>query len=174
MRRTTALAVVAILIGAAGTGIAVEQRRVADAWRDRADTLELARDEAVGRAEALGAQLDELGTLARLADEDLSTLEERLTALAEEKARAEDRAVVTRVELERLAARTADASARLDACVDDLIALQVDTIDAFNRLGAGERVDVDPLNDRLATVRGICTEARRAGAEAAALAARLG
>ncbi len=173
MTSARVVAVIALALAAAGAGLTVDQRRVADAWRDRATVLEVARDEAVGRSEALGAQLDELGELARLADEDLSTLEERLTALAEEKARAEDRSVVTRVELERLATSTANASRRLDACVEDLVALQVDTIDAFNRLAGGERVDVAPLNERLAAVRTICTEARRSGAEAAALAARL-
>jgi chromosome segregation ATPase len=175
MRRGTATLVllVAAAVAGGGAGIAVQQRQVADAWRDRAVAVEAQRDEAIGRAEALGAQLDELGELARLADADLSDLEARLTELAEEKARVEDRAVVTRAELESLASRTADASRQLDRCVTDLIALQTDTIAAFNRLSAGERVDVEPLNARLIAVREVCAAARQAGAAAAALAASL-
>jgi chromosome segregation ATPase len=175
VRRARIAALVLVATGVAGgsVAVAVQQRQVADAWRDRATAVASQRDDALGRAEALAAQLDELGELARLTDSDLSDLEGRLTELAEEKARAEDRAVVTRVELETLARTTADASRQLDRCVTDLLALQSDTIAEFNRLGAGERVDVDPLNARLTEVREVCAAARQAGANAAALAASL-
>jgi len=162
-----------VLLAAGGTAVAVQQRDVAAQWRERARILEGQRDEAIGRTEALGAQLDELADLVRGSTDDLTTLEQRLAELAEEKARAEDRATVTRDELATLAARVADAVTRLDRCVLDLLDLQRDTVDAFNRLNSGERVDVSPLNDRLAVVRAACVDAVNAGRAAAALAAQL-
>jgi DNA repair exonuclease SbcCD ATPase subunit len=164
-----------VLLGltAAGTGIGVEQRMVAAQWRERAETLEQQRDDAIGRSEALAAQLSELGTLVQLSAEDLANLEERLAELANEKARAEDRVALTREELRTLAERVASASRLLNGCVDDLLALQQQTISAFNRLAGGASVDVTPLNERLEEVRGTCTVARQAGADAVALASRL-
>jgi chromosome segregation ATPase len=155
------------------TGIAVQQRQVADGWRDRALVLEQQRDESIGRAEALGAQLDELGSLVQLSREDRAMLEERLTELAGEKAQAEDRATTTREELANLAAAVSDAVAQLNACTDDLLALQGDTIDAFNRVVDGDQVDVTPLNQRLDVTRSRCAAARQAGANAVAFANRL-
>jgi chromosome segregation ATPase len=170
--RTLALLIL-LGLAAAGTGIAVEQRSVAAEWRQRAETLEQQRDDAIGRSEALAAQLSELGTLVQLSAEDLANLEERLAELASEKARAEDRVALTREELRTLAERVASASRLLNACVDDLLALQQQTVSAFNRLAGGASVDVTPLNERLEEVRGTCTVARQAGADAVALASRL-
>jgi uncharacterized coiled-coil protein SlyX len=164
-----------VLLGLAGGGVAVgvQQRQVAAEWRDRALAVEQQRDDAVGRAEALNAQLDELGTLVQLSVDDLATLEARLAELAGEKARAEDSATVTRAELTALAGQVDRAFSLLNGCVDDLFDLQRDTIAAFNRAVAGERVDVGPLNDRLAATAERCTTARQAGADAVANAARL-
>lgn len=170
--RTLALLVL-LGLAAAGTGIAVEQRSVAVEWRERAETLEQQRDDAIGRSEALAAQLSELGTLVQLSTEDLADLEDRLAELAGEKARAEDRVALTREELRTLAERVASASRLLNGCVDDLLELQQQTVSAFNRLAGGASVDVTPLNERLEEVRGTCTVARQAGADAAALASRL-
>lgn len=170
-RRATLLLLV--LLAAAGAGVGVQQRQVADGWRDRSVLLEQQRDEAIGRAEALGAQLDELGAFVELSREDRAMLEERLAELAGEKARAEDRATVTREELATLAAAVSSAVTQLNACTDDLLALQRDTIDAFNRVTSGERVDVAPLNQRLEETRTRCNAARQAGANAVALANRL-
>jgi len=169
----TLLLLILVGLAAAGTGIGVEQRMVAAEWRDRAVALEQQRDDAIGRSEALAAQLSELGTLVQLSAEDLANLEERLAELASEKARAEDRVALTREELRTLAERVASASRLLSACVDDLIALQQQTISAFNRLAGGTSVDVTPLNERLEEVRATCQVARQAGADAVALASRL-
>jgi chromosome segregation ATPase len=171
-RRVLAILLLVVLT-AGGVAIALQQREVADGWRDRAVLLEQQRDEAIGRAEALGAQLDELGAFIELSREDRAMLEERLAELAGEKARAEDRATVTREELATLAASVSSAVTQLNACTDDLLALQRDTIDAFNRVASGERVDVTPLNERLEATRIRCNAARQAGANAVALANRL-
>lgn len=162
-----------VVLAGAGTAVGAQQREVADGWRARAVLLEQQRDEAIGRAEALGAQLDELGSLVQLSNEDRATLEQRLTELAGEKARAEDVATVTREELSTLASRVSSAVTQLNACTDDLLALQRDTIDAFNRVAGGERVDVTPLNERLEATRVRCNAARQAGANAVALAEQL-
>jgi len=164
-----------VLLGLAGGGVAVgvQQRQVAAGWRERALAIEQQRDDAVGRAEALNAQLDELGTLVQLSVDDLATLESRLAELAGEKARAEDRATVTRAELTALAEQVDRAFSLLNGCVDELFALQRDTIASFNRAIAGDRVDVGPLNDRLAATAARCTTARQAGADAVANASRL-
>jgi uncharacterized coiled-coil protein SlyX len=174
-RRWGRAAISLLLVTLAGTGTAVgiQQRQIADGWRDRAVILEQQRDEAIGRAEALGAQLDELGSLVQLSNEDRAMLEQRLTELAGEKARAEDVATVTREELTTLADRVSSAVRQLNACTDDLLALQRDTIDAFNRVVNGERVDVTPLNERLEATRVRCNAARQAGANAVALAEQL-
>jgi len=168
-----AWALLLVLLAAAGIAVGVQQRQVADGWRERSLLLEQQRDEAIGRAEALGAQLDELGAFVELSREDRAMLEERLAELAGEKARAEDRATVTREELATLAAAVSSAVTQLNACTDDLLALQRDTVDAFNRVASGERVDVTPLNQRLEETRARCNAARQAGANAVALANRL-
>lgn len=164
-----------VLTGLAGGGVAVgvQQRQIAAEWRERAIAFEQQRDDAVGRSEALNAQLDELGTLVQLSVDDLTSLEDRLAELAGEKARAEDRATVTRAELTALAAQVDRAFSLLNQCVDDLFSLQRDTIASFNRAIGGERVDVDTLNDRLTATAERCTTARQAGADAVANASRL-
>jgi uncharacterized coiled-coil protein SlyX len=164
-----------LLVGlaGAGVGVGVEQRMVAAEWRERAEVLIEQRDEAIGRSEALSAQLGELGLLVQLSAEDLASLEDRLAELAGEKAQAEDRVALTREELRTLAERVSSASRSLNTCVDDLIALQEQTITAYNRVVSGERVDVAPLNERLEVVRGTCAIARQAGLDAVSLAARL-
>jgi len=167
------LALLLILLAAGGVSVGVQQRQIADGWRVRAVVLEQQRDEAIGRAEALGAQLDELGSLVQLSREERGLLEERLAELAGEKARAEDRATVTREELATLATAVSSAVTQLNSCTDDLLALQRDTVAAFNRVIEGERVDVAPLNDRLEETRARCNMARQAGANAVDLANRL-
>jgi chromosome segregation ATPase len=172
-RRRAVVPILLLLLAGGGVGIGVQQRQVADGWRDRSVLLEQQRDEAIGRAEALGAQLDELGAFVELSREDRLMLEERLAELAGEKAQAEDRATVTREQLATLATTVSSAVTQLNACTEDLIALQRDTIDAFNRSISGERVDVTPLNQRLDETRARCNAARQAGASAVALANRL-
>ena len=174
-RRVATVLLVVLLTGAAlaGGGVAWQQREVAAGWQERATGLEEQRDEAVGRAEALSGQLQELANLVELAGEDLATIEERLAELAGEKAQAEDRAALTRDELRLLADRVATAVDGLEACVVDLLELQRDTVTAFNSATAGSPVDVAPLNERLRAIDERCREARTAGRAAAALAARL-
>jgi hypothetical protein len=174
-RRGIRILLAIILIGATVGGGAVgwQQREVADGWRTRALLLEQQRDDAIGRSEALSEQLGELANLVQLSGEDLSTLEERLAELAGEKARAEDRATLTRDELRTLAARVDSAVRQLNACADDLFELQSATIDAYNSVARGTPVDVGPLNQRLAEMTTRCTAARQAGESAVALASRL-
>jgi chromosome segregation ATPase len=168
--------VLALLLVAAtitASAVAWQQREIAAGWQARSVMLEQQRDDAVGRSEALSEQLGALSNLVQLSVDDLATLEERLAELAGEKAQAEDRAALTREELRTLATRVESAVRQLNACADDLLALQSDTIDAFNRLARGSSVDVGPLNERLAAVNARCNEARRAGEAAVALASRL-
>lgn len=174
-RRVLTVLLMLVLLGAAGAGGAVgwQQREVAAGWRDRALLLEEQRDDAVGRAEALSDQLGELANLVQLSVGDLADLEERLAELAGEKAQVEDRATVTRQELQTLASRVDSAFRQLNACVDDLATLQNDTVIAFNTLGRGGQVDIAPLNVRLDEIRERCAAARRAGAAAVDLASRL-
>lgn len=173
-RIASAVAIVALLaLAGAGTAIGVQQRDIAAGWQQRAMTLEQQRDDAIGRSEALSGQLSELGNLVQLSVDDLKDLEERLTDLAGEKARAEDRATLTADELRILATRVESSVRLLNACADDLLALQADTIEAFNTLAGGRSADVGPLNERLAANSTRCTEARQAGANAVALASRL-
>jgi len=174
-RRALTVLVMLALLAVAGAGAAVgwQQREVAAGWRDRAVVLEQQRDDAVGRSEALSDQLGELANLVQLSVEDLTTLEERLAELAGEKARAEDRATLSSDELRTLATRVDTAVRQLNACVDDLFALQSDTIDAYNSVARGDPVDVAPLNDRLRVMGERCTAARQAGESAVALASRL-
>jgi hypothetical protein len=163
------------LVGVATAGVAVgaQQRQTAALWQDRATILEQQRDDAIGRSEALGAQLDELGMLAQLSAEDLAAVEERLAELAGEKAQAEDRATLTREELRTLASRVDTSFRLLNACVDELFVLQNDTVLAFNQVARGGSPDIEALNARLQATRERCTTARQAGADAVALASRL-
>lgn len=174
-RRALSVIAVLVLVGATVAGVAIgwQQRTIAAGWRDRATVLEQQRDDAVGRAEALSGQLGELSTLVQLSETDLAVLEERLAELAGEKAQAEDRAVLSADELRRLATLVDSAVRQLNTCADDLLALQSDTVDAYNSVARGVPVDVAPLNDRLTATNASCTNARRAGAEAVALASRL-
>jgi len=172
MRRAVAML---LLLGLAGGGLAIawDQRQVAADWQRRAVVLEEQRDDAIGRAEALSDQLGELANLVQLSVDDLATLEERLAELAGEKARAEDRATLTADELRTLAARVETAVRQLNTCADDLLALQSDTIAAYNSVARGVPVDVGPLNTRLNETNERCIAARQAGASAVALASRL-
>jgi len=174
-RRVARALLVLALIGTAIGGGAVgwQQREIAAGWQARALLLEQQRDDAIGRSEALSGQLGELANLVQLSGEDLATLEERLAELAGEKARAEDRATLTRDELRTLATRVDTAVRQLNACADDLFELQSATIDAYNSVARGTPVDVGPLNERLAEMTTRCTAARQAGAAAVALASRL-
>lgn len=173
-RALTVLTMLALLAAAgAGGAVAWQQREVAAGWRDRAELLEQQRDDAVGRSEALSDQLDELANLVQLSVGDLAELEERLAELAGEKAQVEDRATVTRADLQRLARTVGDAVSQLNACVDDLLQLQSDTVAAFNELAQGRRVDIAPLNERLRATSDRCTVARQSGANAVALAESL-
>jgi hypothetical protein len=174
-RRVLATIGVLVLVALAGGGTAIglQQRTVAAGWQQRAVILEQQRDDAIGRSEALSGQLNELGNLVQLSVEDLATLEERLAELAGEKARAEDRATLTAEELRTLAARVESSVRLLNACADDLLALQFDTIAAYNSLAGGVPVDVGPLNTRRIATSERCNEARQAGANAVALASRL-
>ena len=174
-RRVLRTLAVLVLLATTVAGVAVgwQQRSIAGGWRERAVLLEQQRDDAVGRAEALSGQLGELSTLVQLSETDLAELEERLAELAGEKAQAEDRAVLSAEELRRLATLVDSAVSQLNACADDLLALQSDTVDAYNSVARGTPVDVAPLNERLAATSERCTAARQAGAEAVALASRL-
>lgn len=174
-RRVLTVLTVLVLVGTTIAGVAIgwQQRTIAAGWRDRAVVLEQQRDDAVGRSEALSGQLGELSTLVQLSETDLAELEERLAELAGEKAQAEDRAVLSAEELRRLATLVDSAVRQLNACADDLLALQSDTVDAYNSVARGVPVDVAPLNDRLTANTARCTSARQAGAEAVALASRL-
>lgn len=173
-RGLRAVGVILLLaIAGGGTGVGWQQRDIAAGWQQRAITLEQQRDDAIGRSEALSGQLSELGNLVQLSVDDLATLEERLAELAGEKARAEDRATLTAEELRTLAERVESSVRQLNVCADDLLALQTDTVAAYNSLARGVPADIDPLNTRLADTRARCDEARRAGANAVALASRL-
>jgi chromosome segregation ATPase len=164
-----------LLIAIAGGGAAVgwQQREIAAGWQQRAVVLEQQRDDAIGRSEALSDQLGELSTLVQLSVDDLATLEERLAELAGEKARAEDRATLTAEELRTLAERVESSVRQLNSCADDLLALQADTVAAYNSLARGVPVDIGPLNTRLTETVARCNQARQAGANAVALASRL-
>lgn len=167
-----ALVAVTALAGAAGA-VALEQRDVAAEWRDRALVMEEHRDDARGRAEALQAQLDAIGDMLATSETDVTRLEDRIRELADEKAQAEDTATTVAVErdvLVQLSSRIADAVSALDACVDRMFDLQSASVDAFNRVAAGDDVDVDPLNQQAQATTLFCNDARSAAAGAAAAA----
>lgn len=173
--RWRAAALIALVVAAGG--VAVQQRTVADAWRDRALDLEGQRDEAIGRAEALGSQLDELSLLQAETAAELDASTERLAELAGEKARAEDRAVVTEAERDaagRVAQQVAGAVRGLDACILALLDLRASTVDAFNRVARGGTVDVAPLNAQSDAAIAQCEAARSAAAAAGSAASALG
>lgn len=166
-----------VLVALVAAGVAVQQRTVADAWRDRAERLEVERDEAIGRSEALRSQLDELAAVQASSEGELAALTERLADLAGEKAQAEDRTALTEAErdaVRRVAQRVADAVSGLDACILALLEVRASSVDAFNRLARGEFVDVDPLNAQSAATIEQCDAARRAAAAAGSAAGALG
>lgn len=177
--RTVVLVVVtvlALLLAAAGGAAAWQQRDVAQQWRDRATTREAERDDALGRVGALQRQLDEVAAALSTSEADVAALEERLRELADEKAQAEDTATTVQVQRDAvvdLTQKVASSVTSLDECVTRLLAVQRDSVEAFNAAAAGEPVDVDPLNAALEETRGFCDAARAAAARAAAAAQAL-
>jgi hypothetical protein len=166
----------ALVLAAAGGGVAWQQRSVAAEWRDRADAMELARDDARGRAEALQRQLDEVSEVLAVSESDVAQLEERIRELADEKAQAEDTATTVQVERDvfvQLSTTVAGAVEALDVCVTQLFSLLEDSVQAFNDAAAGLPVDVVPLNASKDATTDFCNEARSAAASAAAAADQL-
>jgi DNA-binding transcriptional regulator YdaS (Cro superfamily) len=168
--------VLALVLAAAGGGVAWQQRNVAAEWRDRADVMELARDDARGRAEALQRQLDEVSEVLAVSESDVSQLEQRIRELADEKAQAEDTATTVQVERDvfvQLSTTVAGAVEALDVCVTQLFSLLEDSVQAFNDAAAGLPVDVVPLNASKDATTDFCNEARSAAAGAGAAADQL-
>jgi hypothetical protein len=168
--------VVALLLAAAGGAVAWQQRSVAAQWQDRALVMELARDDARGRTEALQRQLDEVGEVLAISESDVAQLEDRIRELADEKAQAEDTATTVQVERDvfvQLSTTVAGAVDALDACVTQLFSLLEDSVQAFNDAAAGEPVDVVPLNAAKDATTAFCNEARSAAAGAGAAADQL-
>jgi hypothetical protein len=168
--------VVAVLLAAGAVGVAWQQRQVAAAWQERAAAMELARDDARGRTEALQRQLDEVGEVLAVSEGDVARLEDRIRELADEKAQAEDTATTVQVERDvfvELSTATASAVEALDGCVTDLFGLLDDSVRAFNDAAAGVTVDVTPLNAAKDVTTRRCNDARAAAASAGAAADRL-
>ncbi|MEX0592373.1 MAG: hypothetical protein WD358_05785 [Nitriliruptoraceae bacterium] len=170
------LALLSLAAAGVGGAIAWDQRQVAAEWRDVANQIEVQRDDALGRGEALQVQLDEIAFLLAASESDVVGLAERIRELADEKAQAEDTATTVQVERDVLAQvsnRIASAIQALDQCVDRMFTLQSSTVDAFNRMSAGEQVDVEPLNDQSQATTQFCNQARSAAAGAAAAAEQI-
>jgi hypothetical protein len=168
--------VLALVLAAAGGGVAWQQREVAAGWRDRAVAMERARDDARGRTEALQRQLDEAGEVLAISEQDVAQLEERIRELADEKAQAEDTATTVQVERDvfvQLSTTVAGAVDALDLCVTQLFSLLDDSVQAFNDAAAGRPVDVVPLNAAKDATTAFCNDARAAAAGAGAAADRL-
>ena len=180
-RRWPNVVLVLLLLVAVGAAVslgmvAADQRDAAAAWQDRAVALEVQRDEVADDAVRLGEQLDRAVASLRTSEADVATLEDRVRALAEEKARAEDTASTVAVERDVLIELTtvvSDAAGALDSCVTRLFALQEDSVEAFNAAAADRQVDVASLNQRAEEVTAFCDQARTAAAEAEAAAAQL-
>lgn len=175
-RRARWSAAALVVVALVASGVAVQQRVVADRWRDRAELVAAQRDDAIGRTDALQRQLEEVVDLQATTEAELSTLTDRLAALAGEKADAEDRAVVSAAErdaLRRVAQQVATAVSGLDACIVALLEVRASSVDAFNRLGRGEQVDVAPLNAQSAETIARCNAARQAAAAAGSAAGAL-
>lgn len=175
------LLVLLLLVSAAVlAAVAWDQRQAAEQWRERAQVLEQQRDEALLVADELDAELaaaggivDDVASRLEASERDVSDLEGRLRALADERARAEDALLLGEVErdvLVELSVRIADAVDTLDLCVDRLLALQERSVDAFNRAAAGQDVDVDALNRQADDTTRFCASARAAAAQAGATA----
>jgi hypothetical protein len=168
--------VLALVLAAAGGAAALYQRDVAAEWRDRAVAMELARDDARGRTEALQRQLDEATEILAISEGDVAQLEDRIRELADEKAQAEDTATTVQVERDvfvQLSTTIAGAVEALDGCVTQLFSLLDDSVTAFNDAAAGRPVDVDPLNAAKDATTAFCNDARSAAAGAGAAADRL-
>jgi hypothetical protein len=168
--------VLALVLAAAGGGVAWQQREVAAGWRDRAVAMERARDDARGRTEALQRQLDEAGEVLAISEQDVAQLEGRIRELADEKAQAEDNATTVQVERDvfvQLSTTVAGAVDALDLCVTQLFSLLDDSVQAFNDAAAGRPVDVVPLNAAKDATTAFCNDARAAAAGAGAAADQL-
>lgn len=166
----------AIALALAAGAVAYDQREVAADWRDRSAALQDQRDDAVARSGRLTEQREELSALLIASEDDVEGLEDRLRALADEKAQAEDTATTIQVERDvfsQVTGRIATAADVLDRCVEQLFELQTASVDAFNRSTAGEPVDVAPLNATAQQVTASCNDARVAAADAGAAADRL-
>ncbi len=167
---------IAVALALAGGAVAYEQRGVAAEWRERSETLQAQRDAGIERERLLIDQREQLTRLVRRSEDDVVGLEDRLRALADEKAQAEDTATTVQVERDvfsEVTGRIVAATDALDSCVERLFELQTASVDAFNRSTAGEPVDVAPLNATAAQVTASCNEARNAAANAGAAADRL-
>jgi hypothetical protein len=165
--------VVGVFVALVGLAVGVQQRQVAAEWRDRATLVADERDDARGRSEAFQRQLDEVAAALATSEDDVVQLEDRVRELADEKAQAEDVATTTGVERDTLVALSgaiAGSVTALDTCVDEMFDLLNEAIGAFNRQGAGEDVDVAPLNEERARVAASCNSARQDAADAAATA----
>jgi predicted nuclease with TOPRIM domain len=171
------VALVLALLAASGAGaVAWQQRTVAAEWRDRAEAMEAARDDARGRTEALQRQLDEASEVLAISEDDVARLETRIRELADEKAQAEDTATTVQVERDvfvQLSTTVAGAVDALDLCVTQLFDLLDGSVRAFNDAAAGRPVDVEPLNAAKDATTAFCNDARSAAAGAGAAADRL-
>ncbi|MEX2324540.1 MAG: hypothetical protein WD576_02210, partial [Nitriliruptoraceae bacterium] len=157
----------ALVMAASAGAVAWQQREVAALWQQRALAVEDHRDDALGRVEALQLQLDEVAELLDASETDLNELQERVRDLADEKAQAEDTATTVQVQrdqLVQLSNRIASAISALDQCVNRMGELHTTTVSAFNRVTAGEQVDVGPLNQLAQTTTNFCNDARSAAA----------
>lgn len=180
-RRWPVVLLAGLLVLATGAAVAavlvaVDQREAAAAWQERAVALERQRDEVADDRAAVAEQLEDAVASLATSETDVAQLEDRVRALAEEKARAEDTATTVSVERDvfvELSEIIAEATGALDSCVTRLFELQEASVAAFNAAATGEQVDVDALNDRAAQVRGFCEQARTAAAEAEAAADQL-
>ncbi len=156
--------------------VAFNQWQVAGQWQQRATTIEDQRDDAIGRTEALQAQLDEIAAMLSTSESDVVRLEDRIRELADEKAQAEDTATTVQVErdvLAQVSSRIANAIDALDQCVTRMFDLQAASVEAFNRAAAGDPVDVEPLNAQARATTDFCNNARSAAAGAAAAASQI-
>ena len=180
-RRWVVLLLAVLLVLATGAAVAAalvasDQREAAAAWQERAEALELQRDEVADDRAAVAEQLNEAVAALTTSETDVARLEDRVRTLAEEKARAEDTATTVSVERDvfvELSEMVAEATGALDSCVTRLFELQEASVAAFNAAAAGQQVDVDALNERAAVVRGFCEQARSAAADAEAAADQL-
>jgi hypothetical protein len=166
----------ALLVAIAAGAVAWQQREVASDWRERAESMEQARDDARGRTEALQRQLDEASEILAISETDVAQLEDRIRELADEKAQAEDTATTVQVERDvfvQLSTTVAGAVEALDVCVTQLFSLLEDSVQAFNDAAAGRPVDVAPLNAAKDTTTAFCNDARSAAAGAGAAADEL-